>query len=39
MLHVHSLLLGKAWDGVDTPFLSKLMDLLASFLVSLSLVP
>lgn len=39
MLRVHSLRLGKARDGVNTPFLSKLVDLLASFFVGPSLMP
>lgn len=39
VLHVQSLLLNKAQDGVNTPFLSKLVALLASFFIALSFVP
>lgn len=39
VLHVQSLLLNKAQDGVNTPFLSKLVALLASFFIALSFMP
>lgn len=39
VLHVQSLLLNKAQDAVNTPFLLKLVPLLASFLIALSFMP
>lgn len=39
VLHVQSLLLNKARGAVNTPFLSKLLPLLASFFIALSLMP
>lgn len=39
VLHVQSPLLNEAQDGVNTPFLSKLVALLASFFIALSFMP
>lgn len=39
VLHVQNLLLNKAQDAVNIPFLSKLVPLLATFLITLSFMP
>lgn len=39
VLHVQSLLLSKVEDDVNTPFLSKLVPLLASLFIALTFTP